>query len=115
MKATIVRTGAQASKYKVADLSWRDAFYQEAMLERARLGAPLDGPVLVHVHPTCVDARGVCEPLSVVPALEQALEAAVAAGLLPWRRAVAEVRLHTFAACGRDGLEVVLSDAGEPF
>jgi hypothetical protein len=51
----------------------------------------------------------------VVPALEQALEAAVAAGLLPSRRAVAEVRLHTFAACGRDGLEVVLSDAGEPF
>ena len=115
MHAQIFRTGAQASKYKVADLSWRDEFYRSAVAERERLGGPLGGHVLVTVLPVCVDARGVCEPLSVVPALEQALEAAVAAGLLGNRRDVVELRLHRFAPRGRDGLYVELSDAAEPF
>ena len=115
MKATIARYGAQASKYKVADLSWREAFYQSATVERVRLGGPLVVPVLVVASPVCVDARGGAEPLSCVAAVEQALEAAVAAGLLRDRRDVVEVRLHRIMVDGRDGLGVALMDASEPF
>jgi hypothetical protein len=115
MKAVLVRTGAQASKYKVADLSWRDAFYTEAILERARLGDRMGCKLLVKVYPLCVDARGVSEPLSCVPALEQALEAAVAGGLIGDRRHAIEVRIHRFVAAGVDGLRVELTDEDEPF
>ena len=115
MKATVERFGAQASKYKVTDLSWREAFYRSAMGEVARTGGPLVPPVVVVVRPYCVDARGVCEPMSAVLALEQALEAAVAGGLLKDRRDVAQVTIHKFLPAGRDGLTVEFSDGDEPF
>lgn len=114
MKATVERFGAQASKYRVTDLSWREAFYQSAMREVARTGR-LVAPIVVVARPHCVDARGVCEPMSAVLALEQALEAAVAGGLLKDRRDVAQVTIHKFLPAGRDGLTVEFSDGDEPF
>ena len=115
MRAQIARWGAQASKYRINDLSWRQAFYDAAVAEVDRIGGTLVGPVLVEVRPACVDARGVAEVWSCREAVDQALEAAVAAKLLRDRRDVTEIRVHRFAAAGRDGMEVVFSDAGEPF
>lgn len=113
MRAVIVRTGAQASKYKVTDLSWRQAFYDSAIV--AAEAGTLVGPVQVVVRPHCVDARGVAEVWSCREAVDQALEAAVAAKLLGDRRDVCEVTVHRFQATGVDGMTVEFRDAGEPF
>lgn len=113
MRVVIVRTGAQASKYKVTDLSWRQAFYESALTAAA--GGTLVGPVQVIVQPHCVDARGVAEVWSCREAVDQALEAAVAAKLLGDRRDVCEITVHRFHATGVDGMTVEFCDASEPF
>lgn len=110
----LTREGAKPSAHRVTDDTWRDVFYARAVEAVAETG-PLDVKVLVEVRPFCTDARGVAELWTVRDAVEQGLEAAVAAKLIPSRRAVVEVRVHAFAVAGADGMSMTFSDCGEPF
>jgi hypothetical protein len=114
MKVILTREGAQASAHRVVDMSWREAFYQSAVEAVAATG-PLDVKVLVEARPFCVDNRGIAELWTVREAIEQGLEAAVAAKLIPSRRAVVEVRVHAYAVAGADGMSLTFSDCAEPF